>query len=231
MLVIRKSAERGKTQAPRLVTHHSFAFGNYRDPSFVRFGALMALNENQIAAGGECSQRHDREAEVLSYVIEGRLAPGGDQGQERALIPGEIKRMRVGAGISHAEANGSALESCRALQIWIAPSGRPESPCEVASIDPEAARNRFARLAAPAPRAGEVRLTQDAELWAARLDADHEVVRPIQQGRRCWLQVAKGEVLLNERTLDQGDGAAVTDEDRFFLRAARPSELVLVDLA
>ena len=59
---------------------------------------------------------------------------------------------------------------------------------------PEAVHNHFARIAAPEPRENEVRLVQDAEIWAAKLDADVEAIHPLAQGRKAWLQVAKGEV-------------------------------------
>ncbi len=38
------------------------------------------------------------------------------------------------------------------------------------------------RIAAPQPRENEVRLVQDAEIWAARLDAGVEAIHPLEQG-------------------------------------------------
>lgn len=231
MLTIRKSIDRGKTQTPWLVSRHTFAFGDFLDPSFVRFGPLIALNEDRLAAGSGYREHPHQEAEVFAYVIEGTLAHRDSTGGERVLRSGEIRRMRAGASINHSEANASASSVCHVLQIWISPSSdSPEPFYEVKSIDPQAVRNRFARIAAPSPRETELPIGQDAELWASHLDTDRELVRPMQQGRRCWLQVAKGEILLNDHALSSGDGAAVTDEARFFVRARRPSELLLLDL-
>src|SRR5882757_39413 len=42
---------------------------------------------------------------------------------------------------------------------------------EQKTIAPDSVRNHFARIAAPDPRTSEVRLVQDAEIWAARLEA------------------------------------------------------------
>ena len=47
---------------------------------------------------------------------------------------------------------------------------------------PEAVRNHFARIAAPEPRENEVRLVQDAEIWAAKLDAGVEAIHPLAPG-------------------------------------------------
>ena len=47
-----------------------------------------------------------------------------------------------------------------------------------------------------------MRLVQDAEIWAAKLDADVEAIHTLAPGRRAWLQVAKGEVSVGERNAE-----------------------------
>ncbi len=90
--------------------------------------------------------------------------------------------------------------------------------------------NRFTRIAAPDPRENEVRLVQDAEIWAAKLDAEVEAIHPLAQGRKAWLQVAKGEVKLGEETLKAGDAAAISDQSEIAVRSKEPSEVLLFDL-
>ena len=122
--------------------------------------------------------------------------------------------MSAGTGIMHSEFNASASQTCHMLQIWIMPSKRGIPPgYEQKTIDPDSVRNHFARIAAPEPRETEVRLVQDAEIWAAKLDAGVEAIHPLAKGRKAWLQVAKGEVKLDEATLKAGDAAAITDQD------------------
>jgi redox-sensitive bicupin YhaK (pirin superfamily) len=72
---------------------------------------------------------------------------------------------------------------------------------------------------------------QDAEIWAARLDADNEAIRSLAPGRRAWIQVAKGEVSLGDETLKAGDAAAITDQDQITIRSRAASEVLLFDLA
>jgi len=91
--------------------------------------------------------------------------------------------------------------------------------------------NHFARIAAPNPRENEVRLVQDAEIWAAKLDADVEAIHTLAQGRKAWLQVARGEVKLGAETLKAGDAAAITDQSEIAVRSNAASELLLFDLA
>jgi len=71
---------------------------------------------------------------------------------------------------------------------------------------------------------------QDAEIWAARLDAGVEAIHPLRPGRRVWLQVARGEIELGDAVLRAGDSAAITDVERIGVHAQTGSELLLFDL-
>ena len=97
-------------------------------------------------------------------------------------------------------------------------------------MDAKAIANKFARIAAPDPQPNEVRLVQDAEIWAAKLDADVEASIP-------WLRAAapgfrwRAARSVWTTNLRAGDGAAVRDQDQFTLRARTESEVLLFDLA
>lgn len=231
MLIIRKSAERRQTLSRWLDSRHSFSFGDFHDPGFARFGSLCALNEVRLAVGGGFRPHAHQDLEIITYLLDGALSHHDSTGGDAVIGPGQIQRMSAGTGITHSEVN-SEQELCRHLQIWLEPSAIGIEPSyEQKMVDPGAIRNRFARIGAPSPRENEIRITQDAELWVARVDIDHEVVQGIARGRKAWLQLVRGEVVLNNAVLDEGDGAAITDEERFFVHAKTPSELILVDLA
>jgi redox-sensitive bicupin YhaK (pirin superfamily) len=132
--------------------------------------------------------------EIVTYILDGAIAHKDSSGGGGTIRPGEIQRMSAGSGIVHAEFNASASETCHLLQIWIMPSKNGIAPgYEQKTIDPQSVHNHFARIAAPDPRANEVRLVQDAEIWATRLDAGVEASHPLAQGRKAWLQVAKAK--------------------------------------
>jgi redox-sensitive bicupin YhaK (pirin superfamily) len=140
--------------------------------------------------------------------------------------------MSAGSGIVHAEFNASASEVCHLLQIWIMPSKNGIAPgYEQKKIEPDTIANHFARIAGPEPAANEVRLVQDAEIWAARLDAENEAVHNLRPGRKAWLQVVKGEVSVGEEILNAGDAAALTDMTQIQVRSRALSEVLLFDLA
>ena len=231
MITLRRSDERGHNKIDWLESRHSFSFGDYDDPAHENFGALRVINEDWIKGGAGFPPHPHRDMEIVTYVLDGAIAHKDSTGGSGTIRPGEIQRMSAGSGIVHAEFNASPTETCHLLQIWIMPSKRGIAPgYEQKIIDAGAVKNHFARIAACEPRENEVRLVQDAEIWAARLDADVEAIHTLAQGRKAWLQVAKGEVTLGEETLKAGDAAAITDQTQVAIRSNAPSEVLLFDL-
>jgi quercetin 2,3-dioxygenase len=53
----------------------------------------------------------------------------------------------------------------------------------------------------------------------------------LAKGRYAWLQIAKGAVELNGKPLKQGDGAAVSDEQKLTIKGIENAEVLLFDLA
>ena len=232
MITVRRAEDRGKTQIAWLDSRHSFSFGDYYDPANESFGALRVINEDWIKGGAGFQPHSHRDMEIVTYILDGAIAHKDSAGGGGTIRPGEIQRMSAGSGITHSEFNASASQTCHMLQIWIMPSKRGIPPSyEQKTIDPDSVRNHFARIAAPEPRATEVRLVQDAEIWAAKLDAGVEAIHPLAKGRKAWLQVAKGEVKLDEATLKAGDAAAITDQDKIAVRSLAAGEVLLFDLA
>ncbi len=231
MITLRRSEERGATKTPWLDSKHTFSFADYHDPAFVGFGALRVINEDWITGEAGFPPHPHRDMEIVTYILEGALQHRDSGGGGGTIRPGEIQRMSAGSGVVHAEFN-AARERCHLLQIWILPSRQGIAPSyEQKTLDIAAITNKFARIAGPDPQPTEVRLVQDAEIWATRLDADIEVIHPLAPGRRAWVQVAKGEITLGEETLKAGDAAAVTDQDQVVLCSKAPSEVLLFDLA
>jgi redox-sensitive bicupin YhaK (pirin superfamily) len=198
----------------------------------MRFGALKALNEDRVAGGGGFAPHAHSDMEILTYVIEGALKHRDSSGGEGTIRAGDIQRMSAGKGIVHSEFNASANEPCHFLQIWVAPSQKGLEPSyEQKSLDLEATRNRFVRVASSEPMESEIRIFQDAEVSMALLDRDMEAMHPIAPGRRAWLQIFRGRAVLDDVELASGDGAAITDIESVLVRSRDACEMLLFDLA
>ena len=232
MMTIRHSQDRGQTKLGWLDSRHTFSFGGYRDSAHDGFGMLRVINEDWISGGGGFAPHDHRDMEIVTYLVEGALQHKDSTGGGGTIRPGEIQRMSAGSGITHSEFNASSERTAHLLQIWIVPSKNGLAPSyEQKTIVADDVRNMFARIAAPDPQPNEVRLVQDAQIWAAKFDKGIDATHRLAKNRRAWLQVVKGELTLGDATLHAGDAAAITDEDEIRLRSAAPSEVLLFDLA
>jgi redox-sensitive bicupin YhaK (pirin superfamily) len=231
MLTLRKADERGKTKIDWLDSKHTFSFGDYYHPQHMGFGPLRVINDDTVAAGGGFQPHPHRDMEIVTYLLEGALAHKDSLGTGSIIRPGEIQRMSAGSGIVHSEFNASKTEPVNFLQIWILPSEKNLEPSyEQKTIDADAVRNKFARVASSEPLPNEVRLVQDAEIWVARFEGEEEAVHKLQPGRKVWLHVARGAVEVSGEKLSAGDAAAIMDEESILVHAREPAEVLLFDV-
>ncbi len=68
-------------------------------------------------------------------------------------------------------------------------------------------------------------------LYVSLLARGQEVTHELAQGRHAWLQIAKGTIELNGKKLEQGDGAAISEEKALSIKGAEDAEVLLFDLA
>lgn len=232
MIRLRRSAERGATVTDWLDSRHTFSFNRYFDPEWMGYRSLRVINEDWIAPGGRFEWHPHRDMEILTWVLSGALEHEDSTGARGVLRPGDLQKMSAGTGIYHSEANASREQPLHLLQIWIHPSQRGLTPsyCEK-NFPLEVRRNRLCLLASPEERDGALPLIQAAEVWTAVLEPDRAVAHALAEGRHAWVQVASGEVLLNDIELRAGDGAAVSDEKSLEIRALSQAEFLLFDLA
>ncbi len=232
MITIRRSAERGGGDFGWLNTLHTFSFDQYHDPRFMGFRSLRVINEDWVQGGHGFPMHPHRDMEIITYVLDGALEHQDSMGNGSIIRPGDGQRMSAGTGVRHSEANASKTDPAHLLQIWILPDRRGHEPGYEQKAFPEAEkRGKLRLIASPDGRDGSVTIHQDAKLYAALLKPGDEVKHNLGKGRHAWLQVAKGAVELNGQTLNQGDGAAVSEEEKLVVKGTEDAEVLLFDLA
>ncbi|MGH9579960.1 MAG: pirin family protein [Terriglobales bacterium] len=232
MIRTRPSAERGRANHGWLDTRFTFSFDTYHDPEHMGFRSLRVINEDRVAPGAGFPTHAHRDMEIITYVLEGALEHKDSLGNGSIIRPGDGQRMSAGSGIEHSEFNASKTDPVHLLQIWIRPQTRGIQPgYEQKAFPAEEKRGRLRVIAAPDSRQGAVTLHQDAALYAAVLTPGQQVEHRLAPGRHAWLQVARGAVTLNGPRLNQGDGAAVSEEDKLAVSAVEEAEILLFDLA
>lgn len=232
MIRIRPAAERGSTRISWLDSRHSFSFNRYYDPAHMGFRALRVINDDFVAPGGKFGTHPHDNMEILTWVLSGSVVHRDSTGAHGEIRPGDAQKMSAGTGILHSEANGSDTEQVRFLQIWILPEREGLEPAYQQTHFPAPARtNRLRLIASRDGRDGSIVIHQDAAVYNALLEPGAEVIHPLAPARHAWLQVARGSVTLNGLHLEEGDGAAISDETAVALAARQPAEVLLFDLA
>ena len=229
MIQIRPSEERGRNKLEWLDTHFTFSFDQYFDPEHIQFRSLRVLNEDVVAPGKGFGMHPHKDMEILTWILDGAIEHRDSMGSGAVLRPGELQHMTAGSGVMHSEFNPSPKDSTHLLQIWIVPEKKNLKPeYEQLAFPDKDLRGKFHHVAGPkAP----VTIHQDADLFIARLDTNDEAKHEIKTGRHAWVQVARGNVRLNDVELKQGDGAAISKEAEVRVVAQEPSEVLLFDLA
>jgi redox-sensitive bicupin YhaK (pirin superfamily) len=232
MITARKSADRGRTKIEWLDSHHTFSFGDYYDPKNMGFRTLRVINEDRVRAGAGFPTHPHRDMEIITYILEGALEHKDSLGSGSVIRPGEAQRMSAGTGITHSEFNHSKTEPVHFLQIWIMPSKNGIPPgYEQKNIDDAKSHSGFAPVGSPDGRDQSVTIHQDATLSVAKLERGQTVATNLKKGRHGWIQVARGAVTANGTTLAEGDGAAISDEQKVTIVANAPAEVLFFDLA
>jgi hypothetical protein len=140
--------------------------------------------------------------------------------------------MSAGTGVRHSEANPSPKNPARLLQIWIEPDRKGyDSSYEQKPFAESEKRGRLRLIASSNGTDASITIHQDAKFYATLLSPGNEVVHNVKAGRFIWLQNAKGSIQLNGQMLNQGDGAAISDEQKLTIKAVEDSEVLLFDLA
>src|SRR5947199_3728280 len=232
MIVIRKSEERGHFNHGWLNTYHTFSFDQYYDPRFMGFRSLRVINEDFVEAGRGFPTHGHRDMEIITYVLEGALEHKDSMGTGSVILPGDVQKMSAGTGVRHSEYNHSKDEPVHLLQIWIMPDTAGINPdYQQKRFEDEEKRGRLRLIASTDGSDGSITIKQDARVFATLLDSSEQVVHELKPNRHAWVQVARGAVEINGQALNQGDGAAISNESQLTIEGLEPSEIFLFDLA
>jgi hypothetical protein len=231
MVQVRKSCERGHANHGWLDTYHTFSFADYYDPAHMGFGPLRVINEDRVEPGKGFGTHGHRDMEIITVVLDGGLQHRDNLGNGSVIRPGDVQRMSAGTGVLHSEFNASDKEPVHFLQIWIEPSARGVRPgYEQKHFGAEGRRGRLRLLASSDGRDESVTIHQDARIYVADLAPDEAVTHDLEAGRRAYVHVARGAIILNGTPLEAGDGASIVDETTLNLSGLQESQVLLFEL-
>jgi len=231
MFQVVRSDSRGAADHGWLKAKHTFSFADYHNPEMMGFGPLRVINEDRIAPSQGFGTHPHKDMEIVTYIIEGALEHKDSMGNGSVIQAGDVQRMTAGTGVFHSEFNHSADQSVHLLQIWIYPEKKGLQPgYEQTRFTREDKLNRLRLVGSRDGRDGSVTIHQDVNLYASVLEAGREAVLDLDNDRKFFVQLIRGDIEVNERPLAAGDGAQIEGERKLRLSATSEAEFLLFDM-
>ncbi len=231
MIQIRKSQDRGQADHGWLKSFHTFSFADYYDPKWMGFRVLRVINEDFVDGGEGFDTHPHKDMEIITYVLSGALEHKDSMGTGSVIKPNDLQVMCAGRGVTHSEFNHSPKESVHLLQIWILPNAKNLQPnYQEKSFPPQSKKNNWCLLASLDQRQGSLKINQDVDLYCSVLDKGTTIDFTFKKERFGWLQVARGDISIAGKKLNQGDGAIINDETNIAISADSEAEILLFDL-
>ena len=210
---VRRAHERypGGDPAAGIKSWHAFSFGPHYDPDNLRFGAMIACNEEHLAPGAGFDEHPHSHTEIVTWVTEGALTHRDSTGHETVVLPGDVQRLSAAAGVRHVERNDGP-SPLTFIQMWLAPltpGGTPsyETVHGIADSTPYAV-----------PEAG-------AMLHVRRLSPGERTAVP--DAAYVYVHVVRGEVRVGPEKLGPGDAARITEAANMEATGVTATELLL----
>jgi hypothetical protein len=231
MITLRSSQERFLTEIGWLKSLHTFSFGEHQDPNHMGFSDLRVINEDRIQGGTGFSTHGHKDMEIISYVLSGALEHKDSMGTAATILPGEVQRMSAGTGVRHSEQNHLKDKETHFFQIWVLPEANGLKPGYAQKDFSEQLKGGQLFLAASKDgRDGSITLNQDVDLYIAKPKPGTRLDLTLRQGRKGWLQMASGQLSLNDKKVTRGDGAAISDEAKLRIEIENDSHFLFFDL-
>jgi redox-sensitive bicupin YhaK (pirin superfamily) len=230
MIQVRKSNERGHAEHGWLDSYHTFSFADYDDPEHVQFRALRVINEDYVAPEQGFGMHPHRDMEIITYVISGALRHRDSMGNTAVMRGGDVQRITAGTGILHSEFNESKDEPVHLLQIWIVPDRKGAKPGYAEKSFANVATGKLHLVTSKTGRDGSIPINQEADLFLGKLEKGDTLAHPLAAGRHGWLQVVKGALEVNGKSVAAGDAVALSDVPAVTVAAREASDFLLFDL-
>lgn len=216
VIEVRRAGERyvGGDPGAGIESLHAFSFGPHYDPDNLRFGAVIACNEERLAPGAGFDEHPHSHTEIVTWIVEGELTHRDSAGNETVVRPGDVQRLSAGGGVRHVERNDGE-EPLTFVQMWLAPAEPGGEPAY------ELVRGIADSTPYALPEAG-------AMLHVRRLGAGERTALP--DARHVYVHVVRGDVALDGTELGPGDAVRIEDAKDLEAAAGTPAELLMWEM-
>ncbi|MDI9885855.1 pirin family protein [Streptomyces sp. HNM0645] len=214
---IRRAGERyrGGDASAGIESLHSFSFGRFYDPDNLRFGAVIACNEERLAPGAGFDEHPHSHTEIVTWVVDGELTHRDSAGHATVVRHGDVQRLGSAGGVRHVERNDADVP-LTFVQMWLAPKDPGGEPSY------EIVRGIADSTPYALPEAG-------AMLHVRRLSGGERTAVP--DAPFVYVHVVRGVARIDGEALGPGDAGRITDAHGLELTAAAPAEVLMWELS
>jgi quercetin 2,3-dioxygenase len=230
--ILHKAETRGHANHGWLDTNHTFSFAHYYDPSRMNFGALRVLNDDFVDGGMGFGRHPHDNMEIISIPLEGDLEHKDSMGNVAVIKQNDVQILSAGTGIYHSEYNKNKDSKVNFLQIWVFPKQKNIQPrYDQRTFKPEDRVNKLQQVVSAKQGDEGVWINQDAYFHIGNLSKGFSTDYVIKEkGNGVYVFVIKGDVTINNQTLNRRDGFGVWDTEKISIKADSDAEVLLMEV-
>lgn len=230
MIDIIKAKDRNFNDFEWLQTYWLFSFSSYFDPHNIQFGALRVFNDDVVQAGTGFPTHPHEEMEIITIVLTGEMTHQDSMGNKSIIKAGDVQRMSAGTGLTHSEFN-LAESPVHFYQIWIFPDEPGLEPSyDQNSYSPSQWKNKLFPVASGQGIADTVTFHTNATIYRCDLEEGQSLNFKSTTGRRIFIYLTEGEMLVDEHRIEKKDQARIDTEKTLSIQADKNSEFILIDV-
>lgn len=233
MITVYPASSRYTADHGWLKSNFSFSFAEYYDPENMNFGPMRVLNDDFVKPQRGFGAHPHQEMEIVSIVLKGHLKHEDSAGHTAITTFGGVQRMSAGTGVIHSEVNPSATEDVNFLQLWFEPETYGLTPSyEQTKFDIEKMKNNLLPIVSKNSSSNEIaHINQDLTIYLSDVEAGKEMNFTQKEGRRIFLFVIEGNLLINDDTaLNNRDSARITEMNKLKIETKDGARFMLIDL-
>ena len=225
----------GWTNGNWLKSRFHFNFAEYSSGP-PNFGALRVLNDDLVQPQRMFGSHPHRDAEILTYVVEGELTHQDSRGNKETLGKGSVQFMSAGRGITHSEGNPSD-KPLRFVQTWLTPRSYGLTP-NYGSAQPCDTKDNWTRVAGDwedeTAKDLKVRLHQDVNVFVA--ETSKPISFDLKPNRQAYLLCIDGHIDISEgetcnTSLERHDAAELYGPAHLSFSPSPSAHLLMFEMA
>ena len=180
------------------------------------FGFLITIDDAILKPGAKGFGLHShKDVEVVTFVVQGEVKHiDPDNPLHTGTLSAKgIQVITAGTGIVHNEENNSADDELHALQIWFKPRENGITPNYAKkSLKAYDYNNQLTCILSPNGENDSLVVQQEAFIYYCLSNTNKTLsYGPHGESRRVFIYVIEGDVLINDKVLNKGDGYGILE--------------------